>query len=790
MNIQIRLFLVQLLMKSLLEIINQGTQEQKDHTTIALNAIISLIIFSVFSLEYARQSEKGINIFLLCVVVVNIEALMINVTDVGNYYRVIYIIGILVHIKTQSKNFKILTIITVLYAFGRLVGVINQQIGMHQLIFIIMIQPINIYLVTYQHKTEIKNDPYQFPQSTTHKQVPNHFSFAEPDPVIPSPRNDMQITEDILNCLPYGIILIDQNLQIIKQNDKSFNYLQTDNPNRTLDQLDELLLGAEINQMLKSPHIMKQRNKIMPLKNIQQRSAQQAKSSFANSVKHQIWVSDRSRNFNDSLKVLQTYGEQSQQLKYSRILYVIKEMAIKKQLNQSQTLNSEQTNIYKFIVQQDLSIKKRHLQIKVYELDNFSNQKQITYLWVIENKTNKEERINLQNRYNFQQALLNSFSHELRTPMNCTLSLLQAMQDKVTKEIQQNYLEPAIISGQRLLFQINDILDYAQIECKDFNLNLQTFKPESVLSQLKQLFELECKQKKIQLIVDYKENQALRNDKDRITQIMVNLLNNAIKFTKSGGRIVVAVMRKENQYIFSVWDNGKGISTEVVTELTVKNTVISQSNLEYNSNKLGIGLRVSQSIVKQLTLNGELQIQSQEGIYTKVSFAVENHQNSTSSLAEDLNQAQKVYTSSKIPEKCDCASILIVDDIPFNHIAIIALLEKYSIKIDSVYDGHQAIQKVQQKVSSTCCKTYKLIFMDIEMPGLNGFSTSSEVYIFLQSQIQQFLRTQQLESTIIMCSAYTGEQNSEQAIQAGMKEILPKPLTAHSIKSLIDKYVI
>lgn len=86
-----------------------------------------------------------------------------------------------------------------------------------------------------------------------------------------------------------------------------------------------------------------------------------------------------------------------------------------------------------------------------------------------------------------------------------------------------------------------------------------------------------------------------------------------------------------------------------------------------------------------------------------------------------------MYVSTKnFLKQCDCIQILIVDDVPFNHIALLALLQNYGYKAESAYDGDSAIRKVKQRLQG-CCKSYKLIFMDIEMPGKNGFDASCEV---------------------------------------------------------------
>ncbi|CAD8106231.1 unnamed protein product [Paramecium sonneborni] len=266
-------------------------------------------------------------------------------------------------------------------------------------------------------------------------------------------------------------------------------------------------------------------------------------------------------------------------------------------------------------------------------------------------------------------------------------------------------------------------------------------------------------------------------------------MNNSVKFTKQGGRIVLSVKKRDNQHIFSVWDNGEGISSEQM--LDMQNRLQQQQNV---SNKLGLGLRVSKGIVKYLSGDGELQIKSEKGFYTVVSFCI-NEQMKTGIQEVGLSlkdidengsntkdSVQKVYVSSKmfLNQQCKCPQILIVDDVPFNHIALLALLQAYGWKADSAYDGDSAIRKVKQKLHNTCCKIFRLIFMDIEMPGKNGFVVSSE--------ISEILRNEKQSTVIVMCSAYNGQENAKQAHESGMHEILSKPISLDSLQTLLGKY--
>ncbi|CAD8115400.1 unnamed protein product [Paramecium sonneborni] len=208
---------------------------------------------------------------------------------------------------------------------------------------------------------------------------------------------------------------------------------------------------------------------------------------------------------------------------------------------------------------------------------------------------------------------------------------------------------------------------------------------------------------------------------------------------------------------------------------------------------MGLGLRVSKSIVKFLGGDGELQIKSERGFYTVVSFSIEEsistivkEEDSSIRDIEELgsdskNSAQRVYISSKkFLNHCECNQILIVDDVPFNHITLMALLQTYGYKADSAYDGDSGIKKVKQKLQNVCCKVYKIIFMDIEMPGKNGFITSSE--------ISKLLQNERSKSIIVMCSAYNGQENAEQAHQSGMSEIISKPISLDSLQTLLVKY--
>ncbi|CAD8106229.1 unnamed protein product [Paramecium sonneborni] len=799
MQLKTKLLLTQLMLQNLISLIQAGNQESKDMMIVIENAIGIILNLVIFCLIYSKQREDIINSVVQFHIIFQLEIIFHNVHNINNYFLLIYLLSIENILKNNNKCYQILTHLLCLYISVRIMIQFYSQFATFQFILFVLWQPLNHTLLHLDKLSQLK--PPLIPNTPSQKQTnPHaHLSYGDHqqqdllDEKSPPPEKNVNFTldEDLLNCLPYGLALIDKNYHVLHHNGKLLNYLMVQSTDQIVNSLDQLLSNAELNSF-KTHLNSKYKSPIVPIRKLKQSSANHYQVGSGRILNQTNWLSDRLKV---NLKNRESFQSSIQdEATYSYVQFVMNEFQshIHRQMSNgqdSQSKASETTHMFQFHVVQDLKIKKKHFQIKVYEVKIQAKPKDPVYLFVIENITNKEELKELTFRYKFQQALLNSFSHELRTPLNCSLPLLQILSQKIEENLYSNFLLPAITSSKRLLLQINDILDYAQIECQDFKLNLDKFYVKDLFNDLKELFQSECQQKQIELILNFNNQLQIYSDKIRITQILVNLMNNSVKFTKQGGRIVLSVKKRDNQHIFSVWDNGEGISSEQM--LDMQNRLQQQQNV---SNKLGLGLRVSKGIVKYLSGDGELQIKSEKGFYTVVSFCI-NEQMKTGIQEVGLSlkdidengsntkdSVQKVYVSSKmfLNQQCKCPQILIVDDVPFNHIALLALLQAYGWKADSAYDGDSAIRKVKQKLHNTCCKIFRLIFMDIEMPGKNGFVVSSE--------ISEILRNEKQSTVIVMCSAYNGQENAKQAHESGMHEILSKPISLDSLQTLLGKY--
>ncbi|CAD8195387.1 unnamed protein product [Paramecium pentaurelia] len=799
MQLKTKLLLTQLMLQNLISLIQAGNQESKDMIILIVNAIGIILNLIIFCLIYSKQREDIINSIVQFHIIFQLEIIFYNVHTINTYFLFIYLLAIENILKNNNKCYQILTHLLCLYISVRMTIQFYSEFATFEFILFVLWQPLNhafLYLdkLTQEKTPMIPNTPSQ--KTSANPQA--HLSYGDQfqqdllEEKSPHPEKNVNVTldEDLLNCLPYGLALIDKNYHVLHHNEKLLNYLMVKSTEQIVNSLDQLLSNAELNSFKTHLHA-KHKPPIVPLRKLKQSSANHYQVGSGRTLNQTNWLSDRLKV---NLKNKESFQSSiHDEVTYQYVQFVMNEFQqnIHRQMSNgqdSQSKASETTHMFQFHVVQDLKTKKKHYQIKVYEVKLQAKTKEPVYLFVIENITNKEELKELTFRYKFQQALLNSFSHELRTPLNCSLPLLQVLSKKIDEHLYFTLLLPAITSSKRLLLQINDILDYAQIECQDFKLNLDNFFVSEIFNDLKELFQSECQQKQIELILNFNNQLNICSDKLRITQILVNLLNNSVKFTKQGGRIVLSVKKRDNQYVFSVWDNGEGISNDQM--LNMQNQLLQQNG----SNKLGLGLRVSRGIVKFLSGDGELQIKSQKGFYTVVSFSIDEQvktgiQEIGSSLKDieeiksnSKDSIQKVYVSSKkfLNQQCKCPQILIVDDVPFNHIALLALLQAYEWKAESSYDGDSAIRKVKLKLQNTCCRVYRIIFMDIEMPGKNGFVVSSE--------ISEILRKEGQNTVIVMCSAYNGQENAEKAHESGMHEIVSKPISLDSLQMLLGKY--
>jgi len=444
---------------------------------------------------------------------------------------------------------------------------------------------------------------------------------------------------------------------------------------------------------------------------------------------------------------------------------------------------------------------------------------------IIRDTTQRDLLVTLQDNNKYKDQLLASVSHELRTPLNGNINFVEsALQDKsVPEKIKKGFLTPALRSSQFLLHLINDILDMSQIKAQKLRLIYKSDKLHETLKNTLQLVELQAKKKGIELSMNIHPDIAKMNlctDHVRLSQIVLNLLNNAIKFTQKGAVVLTAVPAEEVSCVkISIQDSGIGMAQDNMKKLFSEFTHIEfAERKEINPTGVGLGLNIAYNLAKLLGPGQGITVESVVNVGSNFSFVIENKGkeehldpqdlliNKSSAYSADrmegeidefsvsevkivskfaqrstsLLESQKPLLNSEA-SKCSCAKILVVDDNPFNTMAFEAVLGSLYFKCDSVFDGKTAIEKVLERQKTLCgsnCKSYSVIFMDQEMPGLTGAETVQEIK---QLQVQGLVPSMK----IIGCTAHGSEEKVKRFMMSGLDLCIHKPITVHEIQKIL-----
>lgn len=353
-------------------------------------------------------------------------------------------------------------------------------------------------------------------------------------------------------------------------------------------------------------------------------------------------------------------------------------------------------------------------------------------------------------------------NHELRTPLNGLLGSSELLSEtKLTSE--QNLLVNNVAqSGELLRVIINDLLDFSKIESGMFELFPTEFNIESLITSLNSIFMVRSLEKSLKFEISLADAVpvTVKGDLERITQVFVNLIGNAIKFTEQGS-VLVSLDWKNELFYFSVKDTGIGINEKSQTKLFQPFTQVDRSS-KRNYEGTGLGLAICHQLIK--LMGGEIRLQSEEGIGTTFFGSL------PLTVIERNRQSEVGQASNQTLPKFDNLAVLVVDDIKMNQFIIRKMLTKFNIDSDVAANGIEAL-------TATESHDYDLIFMDCRMPEMDGFEATAE------------LRNRQFLKPIIALTASTTSVERNQCLECGMNDIITKPYTVTDIKSILLKYV-
>jgi signal transduction histidine kinase/ActR/RegA family two-component response regulator len=360
-----------------------------------------------------------------------------------------------------------------------------------------------------------------------------------------------------------------------------------------------------------------------------------------------------------------------------------------------------------------------------------------------------------------KSEFLSTMSHEIRTPLNSVIGLSNLLlRDKPRKD-QEEYLNVMVFSANNLLSIVNNILDYNKIEAGKVNFELIEMDLNSIAKNIVTGFKTYANEKQNELILDYDPSYhlAVLGDPTRLTQILNNLINNAIKFTKKGKVIFsMNVLEKTNENIkvqFVIHDTGIGIPKNKQQQIFERFTQ-ADSSTSRSFGGTGLGLTITK---KLLDLQGiELTLESELGLGSTFSFI----QSFTLSKTQTTktNQYQQLPSEEDMPLKN--IDILLVEDSEMNVLVAVNFLERWGASVDVALNGQECLDMID-------INKHKLILMDLNMPVMDGFTAS------------RILREKDIDIPIIALTASPPKEIEERIKKNGINDIVVKPFVPEEL---------
>jgi signal transduction histidine kinase/CheY-like chemotaxis protein len=361
-----------------------------------------------------------------------------------------------------------------------------------------------------------------------------------------------------------------------------------------------------------------------------------------------------------------------------------------------------------------------------------------------------------------KSMFLATMSHELRTPLNSILGNAELLSRQQLDEKTESRINDIYSSGQLLISIINDILDLSKFDTYGIELSKETYDISDQLKRIHRMMESKVKPEVNFVLEGVDKANFIHADQNRLSQVILNLVSNAVKFTEHGKITLSLICESEKGILIKVADTGVGISPE-----DAKNLFQDFVQVRKHANKqvegTGLGLAIIHRIVERM--DGSISLDSSEGkgsIFTvSLPMAI---------MAAEHKDETKIYTIDESSTNSDLSklNVLIVDDVSMNCIILTALLEELGItQISEKHDGEEALELIKQG------NQFDVILMDVRMPKMDGIEAT------------KLIRELSYSKPIIAVTANAFEEDKQACLDAGMSDFLSKPLELDKLKDVM-----
>ncbi len=368
-----------------------------------------------------------------------------------------------------------------------------------------------------------------------------------------------------------------------------------------------------------------------------------------------------------------------------------------------------------------------------------------------------------------KSTFLANMSHEIRSPMNTIVGFSELLSEENLDPSQLEYVQVLIQSSNSLLQIINDILDLSKIEAGKLVIDNDNFDLKGFLLDIESTMQSTATAKSVEFRVLLADNLPMTacSDRIRLRQCLVNLIGNALKFTRKG-HVYLKVSSDEDKLRFDVEDTGIGVDPEI-QELIFEPFQQADSTTTKTFGGTGLGLSITKQLIE--LLGGTISLDSTlgKGSTFSICLPLDNHKKTEKKLTR-LEGHEKANINPKRENIQLMGRALVAEDLPLNQKFFLRVLEKAGIQADVAGDGQAAL-------NMGLSKQYDLIILDIQMPCINGFQVASE------------LRKGGVDTPIVAITAHAMKGTEEKCFKAGCSAYLTKPVHKADLMDVLAKFL-